>query len=131
MIFLLIAGTYTPFGVTCLTGWWHVVTFLMWGIALAGFFSKVAFSHRVDSVAVWVYIALGWLPIVTVPRFLALGITRVLWLMVAGGLAYSLGSIFLLNDQRARFFHVGWHVSVILGSVLHYWAMWEFLLGGL
>jgi len=127
LIYLLIAGTYTPFAVVCLDGWWHLVTVLMWSIALVGFFSKVVLSHRVDSVSLWIYLFLGWLPVLIIPRFLAFGPPSVLGLMVAGGLAYSLGSALLANDQRAPFLHVGWHLSVILGSVLHYWAVWEYL----
>ncbi len=127
LIYLLIVGTYTPFAVTCLDGWWHLVTVLMWTIALLGFISKVVLSHRVDSVSLWIYLFLGWLPVLIVPRFLTHGPPETLVLMVAGGLAYSVGSALLANDHRMRFLHVGWHLFVILGSVLHYWAVWSYL----
>ncbi len=124
LIYLLIVGTYTPIAVSCLSGWWHLVTVLMWGLAIAGFLSKTALAHRVDSVTLWFYLALGWLPAVIVPQWLAVVPPHGVELMLAGGLAYSLGAALLANDHRAPFLHAGWHVAVILGSVLHYWAIW-------
>ena len=130
LIYLLIAGTYTPIGVSCLDGWWHVVTVLMWGLAIAGFLSKTALAHRVDSVTLWLYLALGWLPAVIVPRWLAVVPPYGMALMLAGGLAYTLGSALLAHDHRAPFLHAGWHVAVILGSALHYWAIWLMVVPG-
>ena len=123
-IFLLIVGTYTPFGVA-IPGWnWPLqLLLLMWGIALAGFVSKVFFAHRVEAVSVFSCVLMGWMPTTTVPAFTGVFPNECLWMMLAGGLAYTVGTLFLVNDRRHWFFHATWHLFVILGSALHYLAI--------
>ena len=70
LIYLLIAGTYTPIAVTFLHGGWHVITVLMWIFAIAGFLSKVALRHRIDGITLWLYLAMGWMPILGLPHLL-------------------------------------------------------------
>lgn len=122
LIYLLIVGTYTPLAVAHVTGWWHIVTVCMWTIAICGFISKVAIQHRVDKISLWIYLALGWLPILVVPCFS--NDLAVLGWILAGGIAYSVGSILLINDHRAPFLHVGWHLFVMAGSAIHFYAVW-------
>jgi hemolysin III len=127
LIYLLIAGTYTPIAVAYLHGWWHLITVVMWTLAMAGFISKVALRHRVDGIALWLYLAMGWLPILGLPHLLAVAPSGVFRLMLAGGMAYTFGSVLLINDHKLPYLHVGWHVLVILGSVLHFLVVWQYV----
>jgi hemolysin III len=120
-IYLLIAATYTPFSLVYLrTGLWWALLAAMWTIAIVGFIAKVFFAHRVEAVSVASYVLLGWMPIIATPKLLHFMPTRALWWMIGGGLCYTVGTIFLLNDHRVRHFHVVWHVCVIAGSVCHF-----------
>ena len=122
LIYLLIVGTYTPLAVAHVTGWWQIVTVCMWLIALGGFISKVAMRHRIDKISLWIYLALGWLPVLVAPCLF--DHINILGLILGGGIAYSVGSIFLMNDHRGRYFHVGWHLFVMAGSAIHFYAIW-------
>jgi hemolysin III len=123
-IYLLIVGTYTPFALAYLrtTGW---LTFLaaMWAIAILGFLSKLLLAHRVDAVAVWIYVALGWMPLVAAIPLVDIAPIFALWWMFAGGLCYTLGTAFLMNDHRVPRFHAIWHLMVIAGSAFHFFAI--------
>lgn len=127
-IYLLIVGTYTPFALAYLrSGWWLLFLGLMWAIALAGFVSKAVFTHRVDAIGVRSYLLLGWMALVpalghngAIP-FMAVG------LIFAGGLCYSLGTIFLKIDHKSLRFHAIWHLWVIGGSTCHFLAVLLFV----
>ncbi|MBC7854623.1 MAG: hemolysin III family protein, partial [Pirellulaceae bacterium] len=101
-------------------GPWWVFLGVMWTGAICGFISKVFFFHRINAVAVWSYVLLGWLPIV--PALLTLGtvpLPALGWLM-AGGLCYTLGTVFLMLDLQRFHFHAIWHMWVIGGSTCHF-----------
>jgi hemolysin III len=127
LIYLLIAGTYTPIAVAYLDGWWHLITVAMWTLAAGGFISKVALRHRVEGITLWLYLAMGWLPILGLPHLWTVAPSGLLLLMLAGGIAYTLGSVLLINDHRARYLHTGWHVFVILGSAIHFLVVWQYV----
>ena len=120
-IYLLIVGSYTPFSVEYLHGlWWSSLLGLMWTIAIVGAISKVFFAHRIQRVSIWLYLALGWLPAMGgVMNTDSLTRECLLWI-VGGGVTYSLGTIFLFNDRKARYLHAVWHLFVIAGSVIHF-----------
>ncbi len=123
-IYLLIVGTFTPFALTYLrSGWWMVFLALMWTIALFGFLSKILIAHRVEAVAVWIYLVLGWMPIIAAVPLMGLVPTMPLWWMLIGGICYTLGTLFLLNDHRVSHFHAVWHLFVIAGSAFHFFAI--------
>ncbi|OHB83559.1 MAG: hypothetical protein A2V98_24000 [Planctomycetes bacterium RBG_16_64_12] len=123
-IFLLIAGTYTPFALGYLRDvWWWLLTGLVWGIALAGFFSKTVWRHRIDATTVWAYVVLGWLPTIALARVVQILPFGVFWLMMIGGTCYMLGIVFLKLDRKFRYFHATWHVAVVAGSAFHYAAI--------
>jgi hemolysin III len=127
-IYFLIVGTCMPFALTYLrTGWWLVFFGLMWAVALCGFVSKILFSHRVEAVAVWIYLLLGWMPIATVPWLIGVVPAAALWWMLVGGLFYSGGTLFLVHDNRYPFFHAVWHVFVIAGSTCHFMTILFFV----
>jgi hemolysin III len=125
-IYLLIVGSYSPFALTYLrSGWWLAFLALLWVIALLGFLSKVLMAHRVEAVAVWIYVALGWLPILSTPPLLDRVPAAGLWWLLIGGLCYTGGTLFLVNDERINHFHGMWHVCVIAGSICHFYAIWR------
>lgn len=122
-IFLLIAGTFTPLAVTYLSmlhwGWLLVV---MWSIALAGFTAKAFFAHRVEAVTTRMHLMLGWIPVVSVKPLVAVAPAGLLVWMVAGGVCYTVGVLFLHRDQYP-YFHAVWHVLVVAGSACHFVAI--------
>jgi hemolysin III len=122
-IYLLIAGTYTPFALVALRGTvgWTIFG-IEWGLALAGVVFKSFAVGRFAVASALVYLLQGWLGVFAT-RLLAhsIGWHGVIWLG-AGGLAYTLGIVFFALD-RLRYFHAAWHVFVLAGSVAHYIAI--------
>jgi len=124
LIFLFIAGSWTPIAATWLRhghGWlaFHAG---LWAVALGGFLSKALFAHRVTigTVSTVLYLVLGWSPVlVSVPLVHALPMPLCLWLL-AGGVCYSLGLLFFHFDDRVPYFHATWHLLVIAGTACHY-----------
>lgn len=130
-IYLLIVGTYTPLAFEYLYErrfWWLTIT--MWTLAIIGFLTKTVLSHRVDSVVIFVYILLGWMPILVVRSILQIAPHDSLWMVVYGGICYSIGAVFLTQDHRVTFFHSIWHLLVIAGSAFHYFAILWFVAAG-
>lgn len=129
-IFLLITGTYTPLSI-CF--WDSMVAYgllvTMWAISITGFIAKVFFAHRVNRVSVVGYVLLGWMPIVGLPFHDHWPIEAMLWVLV-GGIVYSLGTIFLLNDQKAMWCHPMWHLCVIVASAIHFAVVVKFVVLG-
>lgn len=122
-IFLLIAGTYTPFLLTALRGplgWWLLG--IVWGIALLGIVFKVFFIGRWEVVSTLAYVGMGWLCMVAFKQMLAVvPPAGVAWL-VAGGIVYTVGVIFYAL-QRVPYSHTIWHLFVLGGSVCHFFAV--------
>jgi hemolysin III len=118
-IYLLIAGTYTPFMIDELRGGWGWSLFgVIWGLAVAGIALKLVFIGRFKVMSTAVYVAMGWLVLVAVvPLVRSLDPVTLVWL-VAGGVAYTAGTPFYHN-RRLRYSHAIWHVFVIAGSVCH------------
>jgi hemolysin III len=119
LIYVLIAGSYSPFALVTLrgpTGWKLFAA--VWGIALLGILFKLKFTGRLNVISTLIYLAMGWM-CVTVLGPLSAGMTRagLAWLVV-GGLAYSVGALVYLTE-RLRFNHVVWHVFVMIGGVSH------------
>jgi hemolysin III len=100
----------------------------MWIIALAGFLSKVAFNHRVNNSSAVIPLILGWLPLLGGPVMFSLVPVEVRWWVLAGGVCYTLGILFLVTDHRHRFLHAVWHLWVIAGTACHFWAILNYTL---
>lgn len=127
-IYLLIAGTFTPFALVYLrSGWWWLLIALMWVGALAGFISKVFLGHRLHGVSVWLYVLLGWLPAISYQQVAPQTGNNAMLLMLVGGLCYTLGTIFLVVDWKRFHFHGIWHLCVIAGSTCHYLAIFFYV----
>ncbi|MCA2961572.1 MAG: hemolysin III family protein [Silvanigrellales bacterium] len=122
-IYLLIAGTYTPFMVNVLGGQAGVTLLVVvWTLAVLGVVFKFYFAHRFKLASTLVYLVMGWLVLFVIgPLTELLSEASVLWL-VAGGLSYSTGVVFYLWD-RLPFSHAIWHVFVLGGSACHVFAL--------
>lgn len=118
-IYLLIAGSYTPFLLNDLRGPWGWSLFgVIWGLAVAGVTFKFFFTGRFPLVSTFVYLLMGWLVLVAaVPMLHSMQLTTLAWLG-AGGLAYTAGTPFY-HAVRMRYAHAVWHVFVLAGSVCH------------
>ncbi|HYN58089.1 MAG TPA: hemolysin III family protein [Rubrivivax sp.] len=123
-IFLLIAGSYTPFTLGVLRGAWGWSLFgVVWGLALAGIVLKSVgkASHPIFSTGL--YLLMGWLVVVAVdPLFAKVPAAGLVWLL-AGGLFYTAGVAFYATDSRLHFGHLIWHLFVMAGTTCHYFAV--------
>ncbi|MBI2435183.1 MAG: hemolysin III family protein [Candidatus Hydrogenedentes bacterium] len=127
-IYLLIAGTYTPFLLVNMRGPWGWSLFgVLWGIAVAGCVFKVFFTGRWDKLSTALYVAMGWAIVVALKPTLEMVPVGALILMLMGGIAYTGGTIFYHWD-RLPFNHAIWHVCVMSGSATHYCAIFFFVL---
>jgi hemolysin III len=127
-IYLLIAGTYTPFElVTLRNGWGWSLFGTTWALTAFGILQEqwIRSTHRPLSLAV--YLLMGWMAIaVAQPLLASLGVTGMGWL-VAGGLFYTGGMVFYLHDEQWRHAHGVWHLFVLAGSASHYIAIFTFV----
>ncbi|MCE5203915.1 MAG: hemolysin III family protein [Coriobacteriales bacterium] len=127
-IYLLIAGTYTPFTLVTLRdsgGWW--LFGIVWGLALAGVVLEAFAIDRPKWMSLPLYIAMGWLVVVAIRPLVANLPSGGVWLLVAGGLAYTLGTVFYIL-KRVPYMHMVWHLFVLAGSVCHFLAVMLFVL---
>ncbi|MEX2473868.1 hemolysin III family protein [Marinobacter sp.] len=123
-IFLLIAGTYTPFLLVNMrdtSGWTLFV--VIWALALTGVVLKVIFRNRFKLVRVGIYVAMGWLILFASSDLAASLNDTALYLTIAGGVVYTAGVLFYLAD-RVPYMHAVWHLFVIGGSALHFSAIY-------
>ena len=122
-IFLLIAGTYTPFTLGVLRGAWGWTLFgLVWGLAVLGVVLKSVGGIRFPRLSTTLYLGMGWLALIAIrPLWLHVPVAGRLWL-IAGGLAYTAGIAFYAAE-RVRFGHFVWHVFVLIGTACHFFAV--------
>lgn len=122
-IFLLIAGTYTPFTLVTLRGAWGWSLFgVVWGLAVAGVVLKLIFRTRFALLSTLIYIGMGWLVVVAFGPMVAALAPLPLLLLVAGGVAYTAGTLFYHN-HRIPYAHAIWHLFVLAGSACHFLAV--------
>ena len=124
-IYLLIAGTYTPFTLGVLHGAWGWSLFgVVWGLAGIGVLLKSVGRASNPIFSTGLYLLMGWVVVVAAqPMFARVPTAGLLWLL-AGGLSYTLGVAFFATDARLRFGHFIWHLFVIAGTVFHYFAVY-------
>ncbi len=127
-IYLLIAGTYTPFTLVTLRGEWGWTLFgLVWGCAALGICSKIFWTGRFEVVSVASYVGMGWLALIAIKPILEqFPAGCVAWLL-AGGATYTFGVIFYALDRKP-YMHTIWHVAVLGGSACHYVAIMYYVL---
>ena len=126
-IYLLIAGTYTPFTLGVLRGPWGWTLFgLVWAMALAGIAAKAFGGIRWPHLSTALYLAMGWIALIAVkPMWQLIPAWGLFWL-VAGGLSYTLGVIFFVTDSRMRYGHFVWHLFVAGGTACHVVAVFYY-----
>lgn len=119
-IYLLIAGTYTPYLVISLSGMWAIAALVfIWSLAIGGVIYKLAVKNGNKKVSLATYLLMGWFALALVyPLYLNLDHSA-LWWLLAGGIAYSLGTFFYSAKTR-HYSHAIWHVFVLVGCVCHY-----------
>ena len=125
-IFLMIAGTYTPFTLGVLRGAWGWTLFgLVWGLALAGLVLTAAGGAGYPKLRLSLYLAMGWLILIAIkPLWLRMPQEGLFWLL-GGGIAYTVGVAFYAA-KRVRYFHFVWHLFVLAGTACHFIAVLRF-----
>ena len=133
MIFVLIAGTYTPLCLVPLRGAWGWSLFgTVWGLAFAGIAMKVFWLYAPRWLYTSIYLGMGWIVVIAImPLIKTMPANGVLWL-AAGGASYSIGAVIYAikkpNITKAFGFHEIFHIFVILGSISHFWMMFRYVL---
>lgn len=127
-IYLLIAGTYTPFLMISLEGYKaRLLLWILWGMAALGVIFKLFFIHQFPRVSLTAYLVMGWLALFVLPDiYHALPPAGFFWL-VAGGVSYTLGTIFYAA-KTYPYTHAIWHLFVLMGAACHCWAIYSYVL---
>jgi len=129
-IFLLIAGTYTPFLLVSLRGPWGWSLFgVVWGLCVAGMILKFFVAGRFRVLSTVIYILTGWLIVIAIKPLTAALPAGGIWLLGAGGLCYTGGTAFYLW-KSLRYHHAIWHLFVLAGSICHFFSVLNYVLAG-
>ena len=128
-IYLLIAGSYTPFCLITLRGAWGWSLFgIVWGLAIFGMLQEIKPRSEARILSLVIYAVMGWIVLIAVdPLLLALGSAGFAWL-AAGGLLYTVGIVFYAFDEKFRHWHGIWHLFVLGGSAMHFIAILFYVL---
>lgn len=123
-IYLLIAGSYTPFTLVSLRGVWGWSLFAaIWGLAIIGIIQEIWLAKGLRIWSLFIYFLMGWLAIFAInPLIEALSLAGFVWLAI-GGLTYTVGIIFYATDHKWRYGHGVWHLFVLGGSACHYFTL--------
>ena len=128
-IFLLIAGTYTPYTLITLrgmTGW--LLFGIVWGVGILGIVLNAVSLKRFEKLSVACYIALGW-AVVFASKQLVASLDRTgLWLLLAGGIAYTVGAVLYGLGAKRRYFHSVFHFFCLIGTALHFFSIYYYVL---
>ena len=127
-IYILIAGTYTPFTLVTLNGFTGWVVFgVTWGMAVTGIILKLLFTGKYDAISTMMYVFMGWVIVFAInPLIENLSSDGLFWL-VAGGMAYTTGAI-LYSIKKIKFNHAIFHLFVLLGSFCHFISVYFYIL---
>ena len=127
-IYILIAGTYTPFLLIAMRdsiGWWLFAA--IWTLATAGIIKKIWIRYRYPRFSLLSYLAMGWLCLLAIPALVESISTEGLIWLTAGGLAYTFGTIFYMR-KKMLYHHAIWHVFVLVGAICHFLAVAVYVL---
>lgn len=128
MIYFLIAGSYTPFTLITLRGPWGWGLFaFVWALAVFGVAFKIFYTGRFEKLSLAIYLLMGWAAVVAIKPLMQALPGGGLALMLAGGLTYS-GGVLFYTWTRLRYHHAIWHLFVLGGSILHYFAVFFYVL---
>lgn len=128
-IYLLIAGTYTPFALITLRGGLGWIIFsLVWGLALLGIVLELFLHNENRAKSILIYLVMGWIILIAIkPLIHAIGVSGFAWLLL-GGLFYTCGVFFYINEKRVKHYHGVWHVCVLAGSTFQYITIYCYVL---
>ncbi len=127
-IYILIAGTYTPYLLISLNGAWGWWLFgVIWLLAVAGIIFKLKFKHRFPKASLIAYILMGWIVVIAIFEMLEKVPAGGLWLLLAGGLSYTFGTIFYAADGKIPYNHAIWHLFVLGGAVCHFLSIYIYV----
>jgi hemolysin III len=128
-IYFLIAGTYTPFLLLAVGGTFGWIFFgIVWGLTAFGIVFKIFYTHRFPKASLILYLSMGWMGIFLIKPLLASLSTSTLLMIAAGGISYTLGTVFYVR-QSMRYAHTIWHLFVLAGTILHFIAIMYLLVG--
>lgn len=123
-IYILIAGTYTPIVLIMIGGELGWLFFgVQWGLALIGIILKIFYTGRFGAISTTMYAIMGWLVLVKGNMIYHILPAPAFWLLLSGGIAYTVGIVFYVIDTRMKLSHFIWHLFVMAGSLLHYLMM--------
>ena len=126
-IFLLIAGTYTPFCLVSLHGWLGWTIFgIVWGCATVGIVFKSIHIGKLEMLSTIMYVLMGWVVVIAIKPLYSSMTQTGFALLVMGGISYTAGTIFFIKD-KIKYFHSIWHIFVLGGSILHFFAVMSLL----
>ncbi|HEX9392582.1 MAG TPA: hemolysin III family protein [Usitatibacteraceae bacterium] len=127
-IYLLIAGTYTPFTLVTLRGPWGWALFgVVWGLAVLGIVQELTLARGQRYPSLAIYVVMGWIAVIgVVPMIHALSWAGFLW-VAAGGVVYTAGTVFYFFDEKFKHWHGIWHLFVLGGAAIHYLAILQFV----
>ena len=127
-IYILIAGTYTPFALINLRGaWGWTLLGIVWGIAIVGVVLELAMTKPIKWLSLSLYLGLGWMALIAIKPMIDNVDFGGLMLLVAGGLAYTFGVIFYVR-KSLPYHHAIWHLFVLAGSIFHFFSIFYFVL---
>lgn len=120
-IYLMIAGSYTPFTLVTLRGVWGWWLFgAVWGLALIGIIQEILIGKKTRKYSLMIYPLMGWLIVIAMKPLMESLSTAGFWWLAAGGLSYTFGIIFFLLDEKVKHFHGVWHLCVLAGSICQF-----------
>lgn len=127
-IYLLIAGSYTPFTLVTLKGGWGWTLFgISWGLALLGIVQEIILGKRTRALSLVLYVVMGWLIVIAFgPLIRNLSTPGLFWLTL-GGIVYSVGVYFFINDEKIKHGHGIWHLFVLGGSVCQFFSIYFYV----
>ena len=128
-IFLLIAGTYTPYTLVSIRGplGWSMFG-IIWGMAIAGIVFNAIDLEKFSKISFICYLVMGWAVVMAIKPIIASVAKGGLILLLAGGITYSLGAVFYALGAKKKYIHSVWHVFVIIGSVLHFFSVFFYVI---
>jgi hemolysin III len=127
-IYLMIAGSYTPITLITLQGALGWTLFgIIWGLAVIGIIQEILLGKKTRKFSIFIYLLMGWLILIAIKPLVNSMPAGGLWWLVAGGLSYTLGVGFFLNDEKVRHFHGIWHLFVLAGSICQFISLYVYV----
>jgi hemolysin III len=127
-IYLLIAGSYTPFALITLRGAWGWTLFaIIWSLAVIGILQEILIGKKTRRYSLILYVVMGWLIVIAIKPLIASLSSDGMWWLTAGGFSYTFGVIFYLLDEKIRHFHGIWHIFVMAGSFCQFICLYNYV----